>query len=110
MGSKPNSFWPSTFNELTGPPASGAVQMPRNGKPIPADHGAPVRCVVPGVAGARSVKWLSRLIVAEAGCDLVSLGVRVKLRRRAEFCGHSQARMVPFKGSPSLPRMAWALL
>lgn len=36
-----------------------------NGEPIPADHGAPLRCVVPGVAGARSVKWLSKLIVAE---------------------------------------------
>ena len=36
---------------------------PRNGEPLPADHGAPVRCLVPGVAGARSVKWLNKLIV-----------------------------------------------
>ncbi|CAK9115150.1 Sulfite oxidase [Durusdinium trenchii] len=35
-----------------------------NGEPLPADHGAPLRCLVPGVAGARSVKWLSKLIVA----------------------------------------------
>lgn len=35
-----------------------------NGEPLPADHGAPVRCLVPGVAGARSVKWLNKLIVA----------------------------------------------
>mmetsp|Transcript_1753 Transcript_1753/g.3903 ORF Transcript_1753/g.3903 Transcript_1753/m.3903 type:complete len:601 (+) Transcript_1753:230-2032(+) len=35
-----------------------------NGEPLPLDHGAPVRCVIPGTAGARSVKWLSKLIVA----------------------------------------------
>eukprot|EP00434_Breviolum_minutum_P011213 symbB.v1.2.009895.t1/scaffold639.1/size181572/16 len=35
-----------------------------NGEPLPADHGAPLRCLVPGVAGARSVKWLNKLIVA----------------------------------------------
>lgn len=29
-----------------------------NGKPIPVDHGFPVRSIVPGFAGARSVKWL----------------------------------------------------
>lgn len=35
-----------------------------NGEALPADHGAPLRCLVPGVAGARSVKWVNKLIVA----------------------------------------------
>lgn len=30
-----------------------------NGKPLPRDHGFPVRAVVPGIVGARNVKWLS---------------------------------------------------
>ncbi|XP_074028869.1 sulfite oxidase isoform X7 [Leptinotarsa decemlineata] len=30
-----------------------------NGEPLPRDHGYPLRVLVPGVAGARSVKWLS---------------------------------------------------
>jgi sulfite oxidase len=30
-----------------------------NGAPLPPDHGFPVRVVVPGVAGCRSVKWVS---------------------------------------------------
>jgi sulfite oxidase len=34
-----------------------------NHKPIPVDHGYPVRAVVPGVVGSRSVKWLERIIV-----------------------------------------------
>jgi sulfite oxidase len=32
-----------------------------NGKPLPPVHGAPLRAVVPGYIGARSVKWLERI-------------------------------------------------
>ena len=32
-----------------------------NGEPIPLDHGFPVRVIVPGVVGARNVKWLGNL-------------------------------------------------
>lgn len=32
-----------------------------NGAPLPPDHGAPLRAVVPGTIGARSVKWLARI-------------------------------------------------
>jgi sulfite oxidase len=32
-----------------------------NGEPLPPIHGAPVRVVVPGYIGARSVKWLNRI-------------------------------------------------
>jgi sulfite oxidase len=34
-----------------------------NGQPLPAVHGAPLRVVVPGYIGARSVKWLTRVEV-----------------------------------------------
>lgn len=34
-----------------------------NGEPLPPVHGAPVRVVVPGYIGARSVKWLDRIEV-----------------------------------------------
>jgi sulfite oxidase len=37
-----------------------------NGRPLPAVHGAPLRVVVPGYIGARSVKWLERIEVREA--------------------------------------------
>lgn len=32
-----------------------------NGEPLPPVHGAPVRAVVPGYIGARSVKWVERI-------------------------------------------------
>lgn len=36
-----------------------------NGEPLPPVHGAPVRVVVPGYIGARSVKWVHRVTVAD---------------------------------------------
>lgn len=34
-----------------------------NFEPLPADHGFPVRALVPGLNGARSVKWLTRVAI-----------------------------------------------
>ncbi|TXT18095.1 MAG: sulfite oxidase, partial [Planctomycetota bacterium] len=36
-----------------------------NDKPLTADHGFPVRSLVPGYIGARSVKWLSKIVVSD---------------------------------------------
>jgi len=36
-----------------------------NGEPLPPDHGFPLRSVVPGWIGARSVKWLGRIVLSE---------------------------------------------
>lgn len=40
-----------------------ALEM--NGAPLTVNHGAPVRVVVPGVAGARWTKWLDEIIVQD---------------------------------------------
>lgn len=40
-----------------------------NGEPLPVAHGAPVRVVVPGFVGARSVKWLDRVEVRDRPSD-----------------------------------------
>jgi sulfite oxidase len=37
-----------------------------NGEPLPPVHGAPLRVVVPGYIGARSIKWLDRIEVRSA--------------------------------------------
>jgi len=42
---------------------STLVATTMNGDPLPPDHGAPVRAVVPGYVGARSVKWLREIRV-----------------------------------------------
>jgi sulfite oxidase len=40
-----------------------ALEM--NGEPLTAEHGSPVRVIVPGVAGARSVKWLNKITLQQ---------------------------------------------
>ena len=40
-----------------------------NGQPLTAVHGAPLRVVVPGYIGARSVKWLERISVTAGPSD-----------------------------------------
>ncbi|KAL6432714.1 hypothetical protein ACFW04_006253 [Cataglyphis niger] len=36
-----------------------------NGKPLSKDHGFPIRIIVPGVVGARNVKWLNKICVSK---------------------------------------------
>jgi sulfite oxidase len=40
-----------------------ALQM--NGRPLSPQHGAPARTLIPGFIGARSVKWLQRIVVSD---------------------------------------------
>ena len=40
-----------------------------NGEPLAPEHGAPLRLVVPGYAGVRSAKWLTRIEVRERPSD-----------------------------------------
>lgn len=36
-----------------------------NGKPLPHDHGFPMRVLVPGFVAARSVKWVNKVVISE---------------------------------------------
>ncbi|KAK3292285.1 uncharacterized protein B0H64DRAFT_426438 [Chaetomium fimeti] len=40
-----------------------------NGEPLHPDHGKPLRVVIPGQIGGRSVKWLKRIIVTDRPSD-----------------------------------------
>eukprot|EP00099_Drosophila_melanogaster_P017363 NP_573331.1 uncharacterized protein Dmel_CG7280 [Drosophila melanogaster] len=40
-----------------------------NDEPLSRDHGFPIRVIVPGTVGARNVKWLTRIVVADKESD-----------------------------------------
>jgi len=43
-----------------------------NGEVLPRDHGFPVRCLAPGHAGCRNVKWVNEIIVSKQASELDS--------------------------------------
>ncbi|KQC35729.1 sulfite oxidase [Frankia sp. ACN1ag] len=55
------------FAKAMGPEVLLAWAM--NGRPLPAVHGGPLRVVVPGFIGARSVKWVRRVTVQAEPSD-----------------------------------------
>jgi sulfane dehydrogenase subunit SoxC len=46
-------------------PSDVLIAYELNGAPLPAEHGFPARLVVPGFYGTNSVKWLTRMTLAE---------------------------------------------
>jgi DMSO/TMAO reductase YedYZ molybdopterin-dependent catalytic subunit len=57
--STPGASWIFTFDELEQTGAFLATEL--NGAPLPDDHGAPVRLVVPGWYGCTCIKWVNEL-------------------------------------------------
>lgn len=47
------------------PSADVLLAFGMNGRPLPRDHGYPLRAVVPGHVAARSVKWLSKIVISD---------------------------------------------
>ncbi|KAL7307952.1 hypothetical protein TKK_0000044 [Trichogramma kaykai] len=47
------------------PRADVLLAYKMNGEDIPLDHGYPLRVIVPGVVGARNVKWVNRIILSK---------------------------------------------
>jgi sulfite oxidase len=44
-----------------------------NGQPLPRDHGGPLRVIVPGNTGARSVKWLGEHLSLPAAVHVLKI-------------------------------------
>ncbi|XP_039683390.1 sulfite oxidase isoform X2 [Medicago truncatula] len=58
-----------TLSQATNPEADVLLACEMNGEPLNRDHGYPLRVVVPGVIGARSVKWLEAINIIAEECQ-----------------------------------------
>ncbi|WJX81191.1 sulfite oxidase [Trifolium repens] len=58
-----------TLSQATNPEADVLLAYEMNGEPLNRDHGFPLRVVVPGVIGARSVKWLEAINIIAEECQ-----------------------------------------
>lgn len=66
-----------------------------NGEPLPAQHGAPLRLVVPGWYGMASVKWLERITVVTEPFAGYQQARAYVLRRDEEDPGRPVTRIQP---------------
>ncbi|ESR60316.1 Sulfite oxidase [Citrus sinensis] len=57
------------LSQATNPEADVLLAYEMNGEPLNRDHGYPLRVVVPGVIGARSVKWLDTINILAEECQ-----------------------------------------
>ncbi|KAF9601185.1 hypothetical protein IFM89_017133 [Coptis chinensis] len=57
------------LNQATNPDADVLLAYEMNGETLNRDHGYPLRGIVPGVIGARSVKWLDSINVIAEECQ-----------------------------------------
>ena len=73
-----------------------------NGEPLPPVHGAPLRVVVPGYIGARSVKWLERIEVCVRAVAWLLPARRLPAgaRRRDPRPGRSGCRSAWWRSTP----------
>ncbi|KAK9108471.1 hypothetical protein Syun_024482 [Stephania yunnanensis] len=55
--------------QATNPEADVLLAYEMNGEPLNRDHGYPLRVIVPGVIGARSVKWLDAINIIAEECQ-----------------------------------------
>lgn len=62
-----------------------------NGKPLTADHGFPLRTVVPGYIGARSVKWIGKIVVSDKTSPNHYLATAYKIVRNTDAIDWTEA-------------------
>lgn len=67
----PNGYYGTSvkLNWIMDPNRGIMLSYKMNGEMLRPDHGKPLRAVIPGQIGGRSVKWLTKLIVTDAPSD-----------------------------------------
>jgi sulfite oxidase len=93
---------------LRADPQSGTIlahQM--NGAPLTPDHGYPLRSIVPGYIGARSVKWLGKIVVSDRPSPNHYVEAAYKMVRQTEAIDWTESAPIyryPINGAIATPR------
>jgi sulfane dehydrogenase subunit SoxC len=66
-----------------------------NGRPLPPQHGFPLRLIVPGWYGMTNVKWLERITVLDRPFDGYQQRTSYRLRQEESEEGEPVTRMMP---------------
>jgi len=66
----PGASWAFSREQLVKAGAFLATEL--NGRPLPKDHGAPIRLVVPGWYGCTSIKWVNEITLVEEAVEATS--------------------------------------
>jgi DMSO/TMAO reductase YedYZ molybdopterin-dependent catalytic subunit len=66
-----------------------------NGRPLPPQHGFPLRLVVPGWYGMTSVKWVERITVLDQPFEGYQQARGYRLRQTPDEDGEPVSRMLP---------------
>ena len=79
-----------------------------NGLPLPPQHGAPLRLLVPGWYGMASVKWLRRITVSDLPFEGYQMTRAYRLKQRDEELGEPAGRILPraLMRPPGVPEFA----
>jgi len=83
--SVPGASWIFSRDDLVRAKAFLAVRM--NGAPLPADHGGPVRLVVPGWYGCCCIKWVDRIELVDRD--------RPSTSQMREYAGRTHQNRLP---------------
>jgi sulfite oxidase len=68
-GASPPQPYGGSISATKATSAETMLAWEMNGEPLPSEHGGPVRIVVPGHIGARSVKWVQRITAQDHPSD-----------------------------------------
>ncbi len=98
----PGASWIFSREELNKSGAFLATEM--NHQPLPKDHGAPVRLVVPGWYGCACIKWVDRITLVddslEATSQMREYAVRTHQQGRPQFARDYQPAIVDQAAMP----------
>jgi DMSO/TMAO reductase YedYZ molybdopterin-dependent catalytic subunit len=83
--SLPGASWIFTPDELISSRAFLATKM--NGQPLTADHGAPIRLIVPGWYGCACIKWVNEILLVAEDAPATS--------QMQEYAGRTMQEGVP---------------